>query len=815
MSLRIRVITCFCILSVLVSVITLSYKIQKFSHDPEYTVYTPGVATTNGVYFGENWNGKGWIYNMDFDGKVKNIMCSSEVYEGYMCDLIVYNGKVYGLFYTMIWGTDDVYTIYNIVEMDTALNPLKQVDDIKIDVMEECTGFSADGDNFFLTTIKDDEANVYQIPMDALQDVKYTPVLDGVRSEKNVDDMEEPENILYRELGNGGSMVEALYQDGMLSVRSDRDPQDSIFLPDQRVKDAVQKIHFSFFQLAELYGTYIAFWVGSIIIWFIIAFLVYFLLKRRNRVVYMFLIWEFTILIVLAASFYFIQAKYADASESEAGRFAVLSLQGELDVLGNLDNMNFEDRNFYTSPQYSSMYDSLSHFVNRDGNSLIFNDVSLVRLKDRKILVNSSGYNDVALEWYYGDNAAECVDRLRDSARGYNYTNIRVFDIPRLFVGVTEDDLANHKYALVGILSGEDPFMGIWGEGVTIYIFFFIMFIEVSVLIGALLYFQNGDLRHFEREIREVALGKTKVNVPHNSAADVQSMWNSLSEIGKRIESVNYERYRIFEAYYRFAPKDIETIMNKDSIFDVENGDVTNGDGTLMLVCTEENDYGKRRIKALNNVVSYMDNYVGDREGILVSHDSNLSLLQFLFLEGSDDTVSKAVQFMHRNDTDQESGSVSIFIYMTSFMYGVVGINDKALTYLTSQYAKDMESCAQWFVKKKVPLVITEWVSNRERPEPLRYIGYVIIGDDNIKVKLYEVLDACSARERQLKLSFRDRFEETLELFYNRDFYLARNSFTEILKECPEDEITRWYLFESDRLLNEGTDDPEFGRFRV
>ena len=130
------------------------------------------------------------------------------------------------------------------------------------------------------------------------------------------------------------------------------------------------------------------------------------------------------------------------------------------------------------------------------------------------------------------------------------------------------------------------------------------------------------------------------------------------------------------------------------------------------------------------------------------------------------------------------------------------------------RFAKDMETYAQWFVKKKVPLVITEWVKDKEKPEPLRYLGYIVIGDGE-RVNLYEVLDACPARERQLKLSLKERFEETIELFYNRDFYLARNSFTEILKECPEDEITRWYLFESDRLLNEGTDDPEFGRIRI
>lgn len=815
MSLRLRVVTCFCILSVLVSLIILSGRVSKLSHDIEYNSYTSGVATTNGVYFGENWNGKGWVYNMDFDGKVKDIMSSPEVYENCLSNLIVYGGKVYGLFYTIIYEEDDMGVVYNIVEMDTKLNPLRQIDDILIPAEEISTGFSADVDSLYLTTIKDDGANVYELPMDDFKDVKFTPVLDGVRSEKKLADMEEPENILYRSVDNGTTIVDALYADGVLNIKTDRDPQSSVYLPDQRVKDAVDKIHFSFGQQMELYGNYIAYWLGGLIIWFILLFLVFFLINRKNRVVYMFLVWEFTILIVLAASFYFIQTKYEDAAQSETTRFAILSLQGELDVLGNLKDVQFDDKDFYNSPQYSTMYDSLKHFVDRDGNSLIFNDVSLVRLKDRKVLIDAWGNNAITLDWYFGDTAGMVPEKLKTSPHGYYATNVKIDDAPRLVVGVTEDDLAQHDYALVGILSGDDPFIGVWADFGKLMIFFLVLFVVSSVLIGVILYFQNADLRHFEQEIREVALGKTKVIVPHDSATDTQSMWNSLSEIGKRIESVNYERFRIFEAYYRFAPKDIETIMAKDSIFDVKNGDVTTGDGTLMLVCTEGSDYGKRRIKALSNVVSFMDNYVGDREGILVSHDSNLSLLQFLFLKGANDTVSKAVQFMHRNDTDLESGTVSIFLYVTSFMYGVAGINDKCLTFLTSKYAKDMEAYAEWFMKRNVPLVITAWVKDQENPEPLRFIGYIKIDEDDERIDLYEALDACPARERQLKLSLKDKFEETLELFYNKDFYLARNSFTEILKECPEDEITRWYLFESERLLNEGTDDPEFGRIKI
>ena len=64
------------------------------------------------------------------------------------------------------------------------------------------------------------------------------------------------------------------------------------------------------------------------------------------------------------------------------------------------------------------------------------------------------------------------------------------------------------------------------------------------------------------------------------------------------------------------------------------------------------------------------------------------------------------------------------------------------------------------------------------------------------------MLDACPKAERQAKLDDLETFEKGLELFYKRDYYIARNTFSDILKRNPQDEIVRWYLFESERLLD-------------
>ena len=60
-----------------------------------------------------------------------------------------------------------------------------------------------------------------------------------------------------------------------------------------------------------------------------------------------------------------------------------------------------------------------------------------------------------------------------------------------------------------------------------------------------------------------------------------------------------------------------------------------------------------------------------------------------------------------------------------------------------------------------------------------------------------------------------DSFRAALDLFYDRDFYFARNAFTDILRDFPEDELVKWYLFECESRLNGDIDTGFTGALHV
>ena len=78
-----------------------------------------------------------------------------------------------------------------------------------------------------------------------------------------------------------------------------------------------------------------------------------------------------------------------------------------------------------------------------------------------------------------------------------------------------------------------------------------------------------------------------------------------------------------------------------------------------------------------------------------------------------------------------------------------------------------------------------------------------MITDNKERIRVYEVLDACTLREGKQKAISDQKFQKGLSLFYQHDFYLARSTFNEVLRENPEDSMAKWYLFTCEKYLNE------------
>jgi hypothetical protein len=138
-----------------------------------------------------------------------------------------------------------------------------------------------------------------------------------------------------------------------------------------------------------------------------------------------------------------------------------------------------------------------------------------------------------------------------------------------------------------------------------------------------------------------------------------------------------------------------------------------------------------------------------------------------------------------------------ILLHTSTYSCGVAGGSMQVYPFVTSTELETLGTYIEQLKNCGVRMVATEstWQEIKQYVKS-RYIGYV----ENYR--LYEILDACSQTQALGRLKNIDKFEKALELFYSNKLYEARNMFSDIVKECPDDGIARWYTFACDELFN-------------
>lgn len=807
MNIRIRLSACLVILSVMISIIFFSNAVSDVTHTPEYTIHNKGIAANTGIYYMENWNRLGRLYLINDMGDVLYMTDSRSVKADMIHSINIANDRIYAVYSMEAPLINDTSEVYRVGLYSPYLELVGQTDPFIIDADEMVRSIDIAQDAFYITTIGDrgNTANVYEFPISDIAEIESGSIRserlsDNLKMPEYLSGLKRPESVIYRTAEGGNYFGDACYDGSNIEILTDTDSPTGAFSPDVRVASAVHNMHFTPGQQLILYSNYVMWWAGGLIIWFILVVLLIIILRRRNRNIYVFIITEIVFLIFLTAAIFFVKDQYMRSESRQNVRYGVLVSHWLDDYLPDLSRIDLSDPDFYNSNDYEYIRDELRDFLSSGYNDHVFYDIFLMRTRSGVIVADVRGNSRRGASYVYGSAMTEIQDYIKHhSALAYRDVNVNGESLTAVAIP-DEDPSIDAAIVVVCYKTGESTLF--WNEARSVFILYLISVIVGTLLIAVIFYLQALDLSSLEHAMSDVALGRMKIRVPDTPALDVRGMWNSLSEIVKRMEEINYEKYRIFEAYYRFAPKNIETVMGRESIFEVKNGDITGVEGTLLLLCAEKGDSVEKRVKDFTSIMSYMSRFTETREGILVSQDVALTMLRFFFLKDFEQTVSGATQFLHRNSSNEDTGFISGFLYNENFIYGIAGVESQSLSFITSDHSESLEEYAEWFGELRLPLVMTEKVMKREEAGQVRYIGFIMLGEEKRRVDLYEGLDAESARVRQLKLAARDKFEETLNLVYAKEYYHARNRFSEIIKECPEDRLARWYLFECEAYLN-------------
>ncbi|MCR5251327.1 MAG: hypothetical protein K6E50_12035 [Lachnospiraceae bacterium] len=758
---------------------------------PSWDCFGKGIASGDGYYYSDSGNDSFRLYYLTRTGEIRKAYSG----KGKGSAGIAKDGDTLYLLVedSVRRDSGDLFRSYRVRSFTDDLVPAGVSAPLELHVDEQAFDLNIENGKVYITALSSDGkiAEIYQASTDVIRPVEE----EGEEEIRTI----RLDSTRLVESGTGRFFVDARCREGILYTRTDAEKPEGIFAPDEGMRKAVNGADAGFFASLRLVGDFPVIWgagTALILVFMIMGFIA---LKNRRRLVYTGLLIE-AVFIVLLLIFFGLFVRERSKLLTEAREdYASNAMDYLMDEMGDLEGWaaNSGEEGWYESGVYRGAQGSLASFIRQAGNHSVFYDVLVLRLSDLEVVVSASGRNRESINDLYGEN--EVWAKLRE---GKETSGLLLgYGDRRSARGLLPEEEKSH-YALVGIVentvASDDPS----ADYALLIRNLLLVFMVGSAILFLILWLQAADLRRFESALQQVATDGKRKKKGNVAGHDLENMWNSLGEIDKRMDEMNYSRYRIYEAYYRFAPRNIDKILKKDSIADVKSGDSAVVSGTLAYVAGEQTLRADGRIAQLKRLLNFLGDHP-EHEGIIVSDSDGFSVVELLFLEEARDTQSFATELLQSERERSEQIESTVLLYYGSYIYGVAGTEEQSLAFMLSVETRELARMTEWLRSLNMGVVITEDVKEREgRNFDLRFIGYVELSGTERQLKLYEVLDACPKAERQAKLECLETFGKGLELFYRRDYYIARNTFSDILKRNPQDEIVRWYLFESERLLD-------------
>ena len=752
------------------------------------------LETKEGFIGLEYMNGMDYIFNISDNGNLKEYECIQE-------NDILYNYEVLYLAYEnvpyVLMRHLEKSDTYAIVEMKDNLKPGK------IYTFNElpdgiARGFHVEDGTAYVTLLAQDRlsATTYamQIPDNTLEGGEEKPLFEAITRES------APE---------GRHLIAANYKNGRIVTSSDNEDYETISrLQNYVSKDVLQKKDTIWSMLCSKIMKYLVLALAGCTGLGVLYILLF---RTRSYGIQRFVISETLLICILVGSIKVGMYAALDTGRKDRLQNADLMLDSLMAELESYTSYDVKNEGFADSNGYQKTVEILQNFMTDKSMRNFFDTLAIVS-------PGSDGYYiDVALDMPRGYLSSEAkeLSNLIDTAR----TDMKdVKSIIRLgdrqygvVIRTWSNEMTPNTF-LVALMT-----QNVMENGLKAYDLKSLFLIIVIYIIGTILLIfsyrrESKEIRKLSRTMELVCQGRLVTwNKPDVTSWDINTMWNSLYEIFKDRERVFYSRSRIFQSYYRFAPRNIEKLFDKTAISEVQVGDSATVEATVALINTDVmsgvDQDGK--LTSLNDYFEDVCRNQIDGDGVLVANNSNLSSLKALFTGD----VRTAVRFgidtlLLLGENSKDKQHISIIIHHTNPQYGIAGTQEQAFPFIASGELDGLQNYSEEFRKQGIKLVITDTIHDKlDDSVERRYIGYLMLNNLRRKVDCYEVLDVYSAQERTLRRTTDPDFQEGLQMFYQNDFYLARGKFAEVLKICPQDRLATWYLFRCDGLMDSRTID--------
>ncbi len=282
----------------------------------------------------------------------------------------------------------------------------------------------------------------------------------------------------------------------------------------------------------------------------------------------------------------------------------------------------------------------------------------------------------------------------------------------------------------------------------------------------------------------------------------------SKSELLTRIK-VHIQLYNINQAYGRFVPHEFLQLLSKNSVLDVELGDHVEQEMTVLFTdirgftSLSEKMTPKDNFRFINGYLSRMEPMISTYHGFIDKYIGDA--IMALFPTSADDAVQGAIAMLNtlsdynegRKRAKYEPIAIGIGLNTGPLMLGTVGGQNRMDGTVIAD-AVNLASRVEGLTKVYgAALLITEqtYLRLQDRSHYLiRIIDRVKVKGKSQPVTIYEVFDADTAEQSQLKQQTLQYFEQGVAHFHREEIGTARDYFEQVLAQNPADLAAKVYL---------------------
>lgn len=340
-------------------------------------------------------------------------------------------------------------------------------------------------------------------------------------------------------------------------------------------------------------------------------------------------------------------------------------------------------------------------------------------------------------------------------------------------------------------------------KGVLI-ILMIICFILLALIVH---FFIINPVHRLRRYAEKISAGKFGDVLPvrgHDEISEITAVFNQMSQ---NIQGHMEEIQGINQGYQKYVPSDLFSILEKESITQMELGNRASRFVTLLsfqLKETEEN----RKIRDSQQILEDMNFLFQTTIPVIMEQHGFVERFQdtgmlAVFRDSTEEAVRSAISICQKMNRYQEREggippSFSMGITYGGVLFGNVGQEQRMATISISSYtsmARFLQKLAPFYGSRLlIASGALKQLAESSTSYHYRFIGMVENKYSQVVEKVYDIYDGDSEEQREGKERTKELFEKGVELFCMRRFRESRQVFVEVLKRFRKDTAAKRYL---------------------